>query len=80
MVKSWIGEYYIRVFASLRHAIKGQTNDRRPLWFYLICSTLESVVSRVNVWKPSLLPTRARHQAIYYIDTASLFNSSMWAN
>ena len=48
----------------------------RPLWFS-ICSALESVASRVNVWKLSLLPTQARHQARVYINTAPLFNSFM---
>ena len=34
----------------------------RPLWFYLF-SRVCTVVNRVNVWKPSLLPTLARYHA-----------------
>ena len=42
-------------------------------------AALESVASRVNLWKPSLLPTQACHQAMFYIDhdTAPLFNPFM---
>ena len=38
-----------------------------------ICPALEFVASRVNVWRPSLLPTQARHQAGFTLTHALLY-------
>ena len=43
----------------------GMAKRCRPLWFISIYSALEYVTSRVNVWKPSLLPfTNSDYRAI----------------